>query len=618
MGTVEDAGANAAMVALTGRVPVKVSDENGPIYAGDYLTTSSIPGVAMKATKAGQVIGQAMTWFEGDLTTEEAEQGMIVAFIKLDFYNGSKMEDLLPGLSEGGELVPVDEMSSRSLIRLVEEAPELIESASLSEMATDRLVAGLEIITPRLIADEIAVNTIMPATGTEVAMALSGEEKFVVETITPASEDGTIPEITNTVITFDALGNATFAGTVSAQEIDAQTIRGLDIYVDRIATLSDAVAGLEADTGEVTATDLASVRDLIALVSSNVTNATAETNNTLVARIDDEVAKQLTINETVTAGITALETRTQAAETTLATQGTTITELQTRLSALEEKQLLDLTSLNLNSDLTVTGLSTFGGGVQVDSISSINDVVSFMSNLVLIGRPYFNDDTAGFAMIRTGETEVRVNFTDAYLEQPVVQASVTFEEGTASADETSEAKLAREQMLAAAETSFLSGTTKFIVTQKSKEGFTILLNQPAAQDLRFSWIALAVKNAKTFSSIPETPVVEEPPVVIPPVVEPIIEEPVVTEIIEEIVPTEITEEVTTPVESPIVEEPPEISIETPVETPTEVVSDSSTTTESVPVPDPIPETSSITSPESIPTTTTESVPTSSESSETPL
>ena len=47
-------------VAMAGRVPVKVNLEGGPIIPGDYLTTSSVPGEAMKATKAGSVIGKAL------------------------------------------------------------------------------------------------------------------------------------------------------------------------------------------------------------------------------------------------------------------------------------------------------------------------------------------------------------------------------------------------------------------------------------------------------------------------------------------------------------------------------------------------------------------------------
>ncbi len=55
-------------MALAGRVPVKVSLENGPIMAGDRLTTASTPGYAMKATKAGPVIGQALENFDGTST----------------------------------------------------------------------------------------------------------------------------------------------------------------------------------------------------------------------------------------------------------------------------------------------------------------------------------------------------------------------------------------------------------------------------------------------------------------------------------------------------------------------------------------------------------------------
>ena len=52
-------------LALTGVVPVKVSTESGPIAVGDFLTSSSTPGVAMKATRSGTVIGKALEPFDG-------------------------------------------------------------------------------------------------------------------------------------------------------------------------------------------------------------------------------------------------------------------------------------------------------------------------------------------------------------------------------------------------------------------------------------------------------------------------------------------------------------------------------------------------------------------------
>jgi hypothetical protein len=47
-------------VALAGRVPVKFSFENGPVSAGDALTSASLPGYAMKATQSGVIIGRTL------------------------------------------------------------------------------------------------------------------------------------------------------------------------------------------------------------------------------------------------------------------------------------------------------------------------------------------------------------------------------------------------------------------------------------------------------------------------------------------------------------------------------------------------------------------------------
>ncbi len=51
------------LVSLAGRVPVKVSTENGAIAVGDFITSSSIPGVGMKASKAGPTVGRSLESF---------------------------------------------------------------------------------------------------------------------------------------------------------------------------------------------------------------------------------------------------------------------------------------------------------------------------------------------------------------------------------------------------------------------------------------------------------------------------------------------------------------------------------------------------------------------------
>jgi len=58
------AGEQAYPIALSGRVPVKLSNENGPIKRGDALMLSTLPGVAMKATATGTTIGIALEDFD--------------------------------------------------------------------------------------------------------------------------------------------------------------------------------------------------------------------------------------------------------------------------------------------------------------------------------------------------------------------------------------------------------------------------------------------------------------------------------------------------------------------------------------------------------------------------
>lgn len=73
-------GAVSLPVALSGRVWVRAEASNGPIKPGDFLTTSNLPGLAMKVERddvaTGAIIGKAMT----GLTDQ---RGMVLTLINL-------------------------------------------------------------------------------------------------------------------------------------------------------------------------------------------------------------------------------------------------------------------------------------------------------------------------------------------------------------------------------------------------------------------------------------------------------------------------------------------------------------------------------------------------------
>ncbi len=75
-------------IALAGRTPIKVSGENGAITVGDRLAVSSVPGVGMKATQAGEVVGIAMEAFNGE------GSGAVMTFIQPHYWDGVTQESV--------------------------------------------------------------------------------------------------------------------------------------------------------------------------------------------------------------------------------------------------------------------------------------------------------------------------------------------------------------------------------------------------------------------------------------------------------------------------------------------------------------------------------------------
>ncbi len=75
---------NLYPVALVGRVPVNVSSANGTINVGDPLTSSSTPGVAVKATAAGVIIGRALAIYSD---SNPNDVGTILVYSNVSWYD---------------------------------------------------------------------------------------------------------------------------------------------------------------------------------------------------------------------------------------------------------------------------------------------------------------------------------------------------------------------------------------------------------------------------------------------------------------------------------------------------------------------------------------------------
>ncbi len=196
-------------VALVGRVPVKVTTENGNIAVGDYLTSSPIPGYAMKATRAGQVLGRAMENFDCDKTICQAK---IMVFVNVSWY------DPAPGIVA-------------SLENLV---------AQFKEITTNVLKANT-IISPIAQIDEIHTHIISP---------LSPDGDVIVQLASPSATHISKFVIQNAsgsaVASIDSSGSAKFAGSIEANSASISGIlRAKKIVADQIEGLMPPLTGID-------------------------------------------------------------------------------------------------------------------------------------------------------------------------------------------------------------------------------------------------------------------------------------------------------------------------------------------------------------------------------------
>ena len=78
-------------------------------------------------------------------------------------------------------------------------------------------------------------------------------------------------------------------------------------------------------------------------------------------------------------------------------------------------------TLRAEGEVTFNGLTYFNGNAEFAKSVIFSDEVEF------IVPPLFNNDTAGFAVIKEGAKSVRIDFDNPYITTPVVSSTITFE-----------------------------------------------------------------------------------------------------------------------------------------------------------------------------------------------
>jgi hypothetical protein len=420
---------NSYPIALIGRVPVKVSTENGMIRVGDKLTAASVPGHAMKATLAGHIIGHALESLDpqkltdcpaSDIYLPNRKCGTIMMFVNLSDYMGAPVDDVMSAYND------------MRGINLDPNASGLVTDTTSQYAGTIGIISGTKEAKTLAFLENLRKDR--EAGPTYKSDIFADKISAVSQVISPNV-------VTNLLNAKDIEGLKVNAGEIKAGQLQVDSIIG-GFVIRKAGFVANALSGLGTTSSS---TDI-SVGTTTPIVVTNVATSTGSTTPFAINLDDGVVVTFDTTGNAVFAG--------------------------------------DILSNSVRTNgLEVHGTTTLVGGLRVDSIGTASTTIAMLSDVEFFGRPYFTSDMGGTAVVQKGSRSVDVIFDREYLSQPTVSATIALESST-----TTDTKVLEQAIFDA--------DVRYLVTQKSTHGFTILLNNPAKEDITFSWIALAIKDGK--------------------------------------------------------------------------------------------------------------------------
>ncbi len=225
---------NPKPVALVGRVPVKISVISDPINVGDYLTTSSEAGRAMKATAPGQMIGKALEPWD-----PASGKDKILVFVSTSYAD--------PSVLQGGTLQEATESATLTdRVSALETDVALLES-QLALMTS----SSSQTTTTELTTNKLTVNETLTSLGSTILADTIVNGKLNIGTIQIDNTNNSIDALGTLSLQPLALGNIEFMGGLITFETNG-SITAREVTAQKYNVNSDSVGTGTILAGETT------------------------------------------------------------------------------------------------------------------------------------------------------------------------------------------------------------------------------------------------------------------------------------------------------------------------------------------------------------------------------
>ncbi len=368
---------NRRLLALAGRIPIKIASDSASIAAGDLITSSREPGRGRKANPGELIMGRALeNW------TPNLGKDRILVLVQ----SVSPAPDA--DVSDGGAFTiltdawdVINENTHETLTRLgtyAEVVSGKISTGYLEsyDLVTRTLSVASSLVSPAARIDRLATDNITPVATDSAGIAISLHDN---QTLSITSDTGT-PSAT-----FDTLGNATFSAELQAKSIVATdaTISGT-LYADHITTsfgdINDRFAAVESSLTQISDLVGSSVvlPPPIVIQSSQsalLTDAVTATEDNLTINTDFFVLKNANLSKTKITGSLVIDNAIRFTNNIIDSLGETLYIQKAKLAAVD---ILDGTvfidtfnRIFFRGNVSISGNTTVHGVLGADTLAPL-------------------------------------------------------------------------------------------------------------------------------------------------------------------------------------------------------------------------------------------------------
>ena len=444
----QDNSTDSQPVAISGRVPVKVSTINGNISKGDFLTSSSIPGVAMKATKPGQVIGKALEDFvchpDPIQGVTQSCHGKILVFVNISYAD--------PG--------------------------NFLASLSLD---TDG-----NLITPKVKVDKLLISDELGVSSSELNNSLLAYEFGTTQN--PQTNNGTSsgPAQVNVLASLKNLDQA-LVDVKSKEATDSANIAELG---NRQQALGDSIASQSAEIAN-TKSETKSLASQLADLAAKMATSSASSSNCSLS--PEACNLNLTPPDILLA--TGSATLANLKVTSEATVSGMLAAYDLNVSnSFKSLGLTTLAKTNVAGDLTVDGTLAIENGSEINVLGTLYLQKSYLAEGLNIFNGKITIDKDGNITTQGKIVATEVKTQKLTISNPVATSSATLAASIGTATMPANLSKVTISTTEASESAkvFITPTTPTdkvlsVTNIKNKQSFDVSTLTPTLTDINFNW-----------------------------------------------------------------------------------------------------------------------------------